>query len=145
MHDAEILVQVLILGLANGALFALIALGYTLVYGIIELINFAHGEVYMIGTFTALTIVLQFGLSRETPPGVLAAVLLLALGLAMLVCAVLNAAIERLAYRPLRNAPRLAPLISAIGVSFILLNVGLHWYGASQVRFPDLLPNVDLL
>lgn len=145
MHDAEILVQVLILGLANGALFALIALGYTLVYGIIELINFAHGEVYMIGTFTALTVVLQFGVSRSTPPGVLALVLLLALLVAMIACAVLNAAIERLAYRPLRNAPRLAPLISAIGVSFILLNVGLHWYGASQVRFPDLLPNEDLL
>ena len=66
MHDAEILVQVLILGLANGALFSLIALGYTLVYGIIELINFAHGEVYMIGTFVALTVVLQFGLTRSS-------------------------------------------------------------------------------
>jgi branched-chain amino acid transport system permease protein len=145
MFDAEILVQVLILGLANGALFALIALGYTLVYGIIELINFAHGEVYMIGTFAALTIVLQFGLTRTASPGMLALVLVLALLVAMLACALLNVAIERLAYRPLRNAPRLAPLISAIGVSFILLNVGLHWYGASQVRFPDLLPNIDLL
>jgi branched-chain amino acid transport system permease protein len=145
MHDLEILAQVLILGLANGALFALIALGYTLVYGIIELINFAHGEVYMIGTFTALTVVLQFGLTRNTPPGVLVVVLALALIIAMLVCALLNVTIERLAYRPLRNAPRLAPLISAIGVSFILLNVGLHWYGASQVRFPDLIPSTDLL
>ncbi len=145
MHDVEILIQVLILGLANGALFALIALGYTLVYGIIELINFAHGDVYMIGTFTALTVVLQFGLTRSTPPGLLAAVLVGALILAVLVCATLNVVIERLAYRRLRNAPRLAPLISAIGVSFILMNVGLHWYGASQVRFPDLLPSVDLL
>src|SRR5713226_7015764 len=109
MHDVEILVQVLILGLANGALFALIALGYTLVYGIIELINFAHGEVYMIGTFTALTVVLQFGLTRESTPGVLVVVLVLALVVAMLACALLNAVIERLAYRPLRNAPRLAP------------------------------------
>jgi branched-chain amino acid transport system permease protein len=145
MHEAEILAQVLILGLANGALFALIALGYTLVYGIIELINFAHGEVYMIGTFTALTVVLEFGVTRSSPPEVLVPVLLLALVVAMVVCALLNTLIERLAYRPLRNAPRLAPLISAIGVSFILLNVGLHWYGASQVRFPDLLPNVDIL
>ncbi len=145
MHEAEILAQVLILGLANGALFALIALGYTLVYGIIELINFAHGEVYMIGTFTALTVVLEFGVTRSSPPEVLLPVLLLALVVAMVVCALLNTLIERLAYRPLRNAPRLAPLISAIGVSFILLNVGLHWYGASQVRFPDLLPNVDIL
>jgi len=145
MHEAEILAQVLILGLANGALFALIALGYTLVYGIIELINFAHGAVYMIGTFTALTVVLEFGVTRSSPPEVLVPVLLLALVVAMVVCALLNTLIERLAYRPLRNAPRLAPLISAIGVSFILLNVGLHWYGASQVRFPDLLPNVDIL
>jgi branched-chain amino acid transport system permease protein len=145
LHDLEILAQVLILGLANGALFALIALGYTLVYGIIELINFAHGEVYMIGTFTALTVVLQFGLTRNTPPAVLVVVLALALIVAILVCAFLNVTIERLAYRPLRNAPRLAPLISAIGVSFILLNVGLHWYGASQVRFPDLIPSTDLL
>src|SRR5687767_13527212 len=127
MHDAEILIQVLILGLANGALFALIALGYTLVYGIVELINFAHGEVYMIGTFAALTVVLEIGVTRGTPPVELALVLLLALVIAMLLCAVLNAAIERIAYRPLRNAPRLAPLISAVGVSFILLNVGLHW------------------
>src|SRR5262245_63263217 len=106
MQEVEILVQVLILGLANGALFALIALGYTLVYAIIELINFAHGEVYMIGTSTALTVVLQFGVCRSTDAGVLALVLLLALLVAMIACAVLNAAIERLAYRPLRNAPR---------------------------------------
>src|ERR671938_217421 len=110
MHDAEILAQVLLHGLTNGALFALIALGYTLVYGIIELINFAHGEVYMIGTFVALTVVLQFGPTRSSPPATLALALVLALVVAMLVCALLNAAIERLAYRPLRNAPRLAPL-----------------------------------
>src|SRR5215207_3285691 len=145
MQGFEILVQVLILGITNGALYALIALGYTLVYGIVELINFAHGEVYMIGTFTALSVVLAAGLTRGSPPLVLAALLLLALVLSMLACAALNAAIERVAYRPLRNAPRLAALITAIGVSFILLNVGLHWYGASQLRFPDLLPDVDLL
>lgn len=145
MPDVEILLQVLILGITNGALYALIALGYTLVYGIIELVNFAHGDVYMIGTFTALTIVLAGGLQRSSPPLVLVALLLVALVLSMLVCAALNAAIERLAYRPLRNSPRLAALITAIGVSFILLNVGLHWYGASQVRFPDVLPDVDVL
>src|SRR5205085_6365938 len=87
MHDLEILVQILILGLANGALFALIALGYTLVYGIIELINFAHGEVYMIGTFTALTVVLELGVTRGSPPEMLALTLVLALVLAMVVCA----------------------------------------------------------
>ncbi|MBX5490725.1 MAG: branched-chain amino acid ABC transporter permease [Chloroflexi bacterium] len=145
MLDLEILLQVLILGVTNGALFALVALGYTLVYGIVELINFAHGDVYMIGTFTALTVVLGAGLSRGSSPLVLAAFLLVALLLAMLVCALLNAAIERVAYRPLRHAPRLAPLITAIGVSFILMNVGLYWYGASPLRFPDVLPNIDLL
>jgi branched-chain amino acid transport system permease protein len=145
MPDLEILLQVLLLGITNGALYALIALGYTLVYGIIELVNFAHGEVYMIGTFTALSVVLAAGLQRGSPPLLLAVMLVLAFLLAMLVCAALNATIERLAYRPLRNAPRLAALITAIGVSFILLNIGLHWYGASQVRFPDILPDIDLL
>jgi branched-chain amino acid transport system permease protein len=145
MLDLEILLQVLVLGLTNGALLALVALGYTLVYGIVELINFAHGDVYMIGTFTALTVVLGAGLSRGSPPLTLALYLLLALALAMLVCAALNALIERVAYRPLRHAPRLAALITAIGVSFILMNVGLYWYGASQVRFPDVLPNIDVL
>src|SRR3954468_13282017 len=95
MHDAEILVQVLILGLANGALFALIALGYTLVYGIIELINFAHGEVYMIGTFTALTVVLEAGVTRGSPPEVLVLTLVVALIISTAVCAGLNMAIER--------------------------------------------------
>jgi len=141
----ETLIQILILGLANGAVISLIALGYTLVYGIIELINFAHGDVYMIGTFTALTIVTSFALTRRTPPATLYPALLVALIAAMITCALLNVTIERLAYRRLRNAPRLAPLISAVGVSFILMNIGLHWKGASQVDFPNLLPRVDIL
>jgi branched-chain amino acid transport system permease protein len=142
--------QIFLIGLANGSLIALIALGYTLVYGIIELINFAHGDVFMIGTFIALSIVTwvpsMMGLSQPylMPPGVTALVLLATFFLCMVACGALNAFIERVAYRPLRHAPRLAPLISAIGVSFILINIGLHWKGASPVDFPNLLPNVDI-
>ena len=151
MQWYEQLAQILLIGLANGSLIALVALGYTLVYGIIELINFAHGDVFMIGTMLALTIltaapalagVPQAGL---LPPGLLIALLVLTMLACMVACGALNALIERVAYRPLRRAPRLAPLISAIGVSFILVNVGLHWKGASPVDFPNLLPNVDVL
>src|SRR5918911_1755308 len=147
----ETVLQVLLIGIANGALISLIALGYTMVYGIIELINFAHGDVFMIGTMVALTLVTWvpslLGLRRISQMDTLPLVGLLigALLIAMLGCAVLNATIERLAYRPLRQAPRLAPLISAIGVSFILVNIGLHWRGASQVDFPSPPPNIDIL
>jgi branched-chain amino acid transport system permease protein len=141
----DFLVQVLLIGLSNGLLLALIAIGYTLVYGIIELINFAHGEVFMLGTMLALTLVTAFGLSGATNPLLLFPVLLGILLVVMLFTAGLNTTIERLAYRPLRRAPRLAPLITAIGVSFILLNIGLLWKGASQVNFPTVIPVVDLL
>jgi len=147
----ELTLQILLIGIANGAIIALIALGYTLVYGIIELINFAHGEVFMIGTMTALTIItaipamLGLGRASQLEPPMIALLLVLALVSSVLVCAFLNAAIERLAYRHLRNAPRLAPLISAIGVSFILVNIGLFWKGASPVDFPNLIPNIDIV
>jgi branched-chain amino acid transport system permease protein len=146
----ETILQILLIGIANGALISLIALGYTMVYGIIELINFAHGDVFMIGTMISLTIITWvptvLGVRRASllDPGVLTLILVGTLLVAMIGCAVLNASIERLAYRRLRHAPRLAPLISAIGVSFILVNVGLHWKGASPVDFPALLPNIDI-
>ncbi len=146
------LVQFLIIGISNGAIIAIIALGYTMVYGIIELINFAHGDVYMIGVFTSLTVLSVTGTLESKDPGKIVFGLLLALIVAVVFCAVLNAAIERLAYRRLRNAPRLAPLISAIGMSFIIENIGLIWAaqawlvpsfgttgGASQKSFPDML------
>jgi branched-chain amino acid transport system permease protein len=145
------IIQVLLIGIANGAIIALIALGYTLVYGIIELINFAHGDVFMIGTMVSLTLVTWvpglFGVKQATQLPALALVGLIVGSLlaSILVCATLNVAIERVAYRRLRNAPRLAPLITAIGMSFILVNVGLVWKGASQVNYPDLLPRVDIL
>jgi len=146
------LVQFLIIGISNGAIIAIIALGYTMVYGIIELINFAHGDVYMIGVFTSLTVLSVTGTLQAKDPVRIILGLLLALVVAVVFCAILNATIERLAYRRLRNAPRLAPLISAIGMSFIIENVGLIWAaqawlvpsfgttgGASQKSFPDML------
>src|SRR3954469_8541088 len=126
-------------GLSNGAIYALIALGYTLVYGIIELINFAHGDVFMIGTLVSFGLWGTIGLTLTT--GTLGIIfgLLVALVVAMLVCGVLNVMIERVAYRPLRGAPKLAPLITAVGMSFILQNVGILWIGASQRGVPDLI------
>ena len=144
--------QYFIIGIANGSIIAIIALGYTMVYGIIELINFAHGDVYMIGVFTAMTVLSITGTIGAKGTAQIAFGLIAALVVAIVFCAGLNALIERVAYRRLRNAPRLAPLISAIGVSFILENIGLIWAGqawlvpsfgttggASQKAFPDLL------
>jgi branched-chain amino acid transport system permease protein len=114
-------------GLSNGTIWALIALGYTLVYGIIELINFAHGEVFMIGSFVSVSLWQTLGV---TPDNALIAILgsmLVGLVVAMLASSTLNVMIERVAYKPLRGAPKLAPLITAIGMSFILQNVGLLW------------------
>lgn len=149
------LVQFLIIGIANGAIIAIIALGYTMVYGIIELVNFAHGDVYMIGVFTSLTVLSMTGTLNATDPGRIILGLLLALVVSILVGAGLNATIERIAYRRLRNSSRLASLISAIGVSFILENLGLIWAaqswlvpsfgttgGASQKVFPDMLGKI---
>ncbi len=144
LSDPRLFLQVLLIGISNGAVIALVALGYTLVYGIIELINFAHGDVFMLGSMLALTLVQALALDRASA-GEVALLLPLVLVLVMLFTGVLNAAIERVAYRPLRHAPRLAPLISAIGTSFILVNIGLHWKGASQVNFPDVIPAKNLL
>ena len=131
--------QLLIIGLATGAIYSLIALGYTMVYGIIELINFAHGDIFMIGTFVTITILNLLGVTdTSTPSGwVLVSLLVIACLGSMLVCAVLGVVIERVAYRPLRNAPRLAPLISAIGVSLILEDLGKLWKGVTDIPFPQ--------
>jgi branched-chain amino acid transport system permease protein len=114
-------------GLSNGTIWALIALGYTLVYGIIELINFAHGEVFMIGSFVTVSIWQTLGATPDNSIVAILGSMLVGLVLAMLASGSLNVMIERVAYKPLRNAPRLAPLITAIGMSFILQNVGLLW------------------
>lgn len=135
--------QELVVGLATGAIYALIALGYTMVYGIIELINFAHGDIFMIGTLVAITIFNIMGVTTSSHPTGLPLVAILVVGClgSMLVCALLGVVIERVAYRPLRNAPRLAPLITAIGVSLILEDVGKLWKGVSYVSFPQILPS----
>ena len=126
-------------GISNGAIWALVAIGYTLVYGIVELINFAHGEVFMIGSFISAAFFLSIGLHKGSNAIELFFGLLLTLVVAMVGAGMLNAMIERVAYRPLRNAPKLAPLITAVGFSFILQNVGLLWKGGSQVGIPDLI------
>ena len=126
-------------GLSNGAIWALIALGYTLVYGIIQLINFAHGDVFMIGSFAAVGLYGTFGLATGNPVIGLAAGLFGVLVVTMITCGLLNVMIERVGYRPLRSAPKLAPLITAVGFSFILQNVGILWLGPQQVAAPDLI------
>ena len=141
----NLFLQELVNGITTGAIYALIALGYTMVYGIIELINFAHGDIFMIGTYVCVTIFAAFGItiSSSAPTGfALVGVLLIALLGSMLICAVLGVVIERVAYRPLRNAPRIAPLISAIGVSLILEDIAKLWKGINFVTFPQIFPQI---
>jgi branched-chain amino acid transport system permease protein len=145
VKDWSLFFRVFEIGLTNGALYALVALGYTLVYGIMELINFAHGDVFMIGGMIAATVALQmFNLQEGSAIGPLVAGILVALVFAMGGCAVLNAGIERVAYKPLRRAPRLVPLITAIGMSFILEDVALIWKGSQPVALPRTLPHSTL-
>ena len=137
--DLSRLGQNIFQGLSNGSIWALIAVGYTLVYGIIELINFAHGDVFMLGSFVSAGLFGTIGLTLVTGPAGLFVGLLLTLLIAMIACGSLNVMIERVAYRPLRNAPKLAPLITAVGFSFILQNVGLLWRGGSPASVPNLI------
>jgi len=153
VKDPGQFVSQLLIGITNGAIIALIALGYTLVYGIVELINFAHGDNFMIGSFVGVTILSGtfLGLGFFAPidsgsgTGIRIIGVLLALVVAMLVCGLINVGIERVAYKPLRNSPRLAVLITAIGMSFILQNVGLVWKGSFQISFPSLISNSNAL
>jgi branched-chain amino acid transport system permease protein len=144
-HDLSRIGQNLAEGISDGAIWALIAIGYTLVYGIIELINFAHGDVFMIGSFTGAGFWGSIGLGLTTGPLGLVFGLLLTLIISMVTCGALNVLIERVAYRPLRNAPKLAPLITAVGFSFILQNVGLLWLGGSQQSVNDLIGSANTL
>jgi branched-chain amino acid transport system permease protein len=137
-HDLSVIGTNLAEGLASGSVWALIAIGYTLVYGIIELINFAHGDVFTMGSFTGASIWTTLGLTLATGPIGLIFGLLLTLVLTMLITGSLNVLIERVAYKPLRRAPKLAPLITAIGFSFVLQNVGLLWQGGNPVAVLDL-------
>ena len=142
----EQILQTIIIGIANGMIFALVALGYTLVYGIIELINFAHGEVFMLGSFMALVLISTvFKITADTPFALMVGQVLVVIVITMLATATLNVSIERVAYRPLRNAPKLAPLISAIGMSFVLQNVALLLFGPANEGVDRILPNINLL
>ncbi len=152
----ETFVQQLVLGLVNGMVFALIALGYTMVYGILELINFAHGDLFMLAAFLALTLVGMLGLDAAS-----GATLVVAIPAIIATCVVfaggLNWMVDKLVYKPLRGAPKLAPLVSAIGVSFMFMNLGLFWGGvpmdvfgggtaaAAPKGFPNLLPSTNIL
>lgn len=137
------LLQQIINGLAKGSIYSLIALGYTMVYGIVELINFAHGDIFMLGSFIALAVFGLLGITGTVDGGILVVlgVILLMLIITMLLTGLLGVAVERIAYKPLRNAPKLAPLISAIGMSFILQNIGQIWRGPSPVPFPSVFRN----
>ena len=151
MTSLQLFCQQLANGLTIGAIYALIALGYTMVYGVIQLINFAHGEVFMVGAYLALTVLLVLGMAHPVVGLPLLAVLLACAVVAMGGCGLLGYGIERLAYRPLRprpaestsrggQAPRLTALITAIGMSFFLQNAVMLLYGATDRQFPALIP-----
>jgi branched-chain amino acid transport system permease protein len=157
--DTSRFIEVTFIGFTNGSIFALVALGYTLVYGIIELINFAHGDNFMIGSFETHSIVTQGAFELPLYPTTIVLAIPLgtaavasssgwerayAIGMAiffsMLLCMTINVTIERIGYKPLRNQPRLAPLITAIGFSFLLQNIGLIWKDASPQPVPNIFP-----
>ena len=152
MTDLEVLIQQLISGLSNGMIIALIAIGYTLVYGIVELINFAHGDVVMLGGFFALTLIDPTFVANPST----GTFVLLVIGAGMF-CGLINLLVDRFFYLPIRRSPRISQLVTAIGVSFVLMNIGLLWglvplesFGmgvapASPKDFPSLLPTDNLL
>ena len=140
LYDPAQFLTVAIQGLKNGALYALIALGYTMVYGIIQLINFAHGDLFMLGTMMSAFVVTT--VLGQTKPGAAGyAAFAVALVVSMAFCGGLNIGIERFAYRRLRRAPKLAPLITAVGVSFVLQFIGLRWNGSGQKQWQSVLPD----
>lgn len=138
----DIFLQQIINGLVLGSIYALIALGYTMVYGVLGIINFAHGEVLMIGAMVSLSLLgLILNLTSGLPGWL---TLLIVLLVTMAVCAGLSYWIERIAYRPLRNAPRLAPLISAIGMSILLQTIAMMIWSRNPMTYPQLLPAVPI-
>jgi branched-chain amino acid transport system permease protein len=155
--------EVTLIGVTNGSIYALVALGYTLVYGIIELINFAHGDNFMLGTFqtnsmvnegsfqiplfpTTFVLAIPLGAAATSSSSAGQKIYTVAICLlcSILFCMVINVAIERMAYKPLRNQPRIVPLITAIGFSFILQDVGLVWKDAGPQPLPSILPTGDI-
>lgn len=158
MTLTDVIVQQAITGLSNGLIIALVALGYTMIYGIIELINFAHGDLVMLGSFAALTVIGACGFQAGPPGSVPWMAVTVLLIIVPIFSAGVNWGIDRLAYRPLRNAPKLNALVAAIGVSFVVVNLGLFWGGmplpgfgtaaanaSAPKDFPDLLGYRNLL
>lgn len=156
LTGAEVFVQQLVNGLSNGMIIALIAIGYTMVYGIVELINWAHGDLFMLGAFLTLTLVGLLGIAAWTGPFAVVGVVLLLI-CAALFCGTVNLLVDRFAYRPLRAAPRLTLLVTAIGLSFVFINLGLFWGGlpmqvfsggvaaAAPKAFPSLVPSATMI
>ena len=132
-------IQQIINGLVLGSMYALIALGYTMVYGVLNLINFAHGDILMIGAMVGLSILKLIQAYAPDLPGIVK--LMIAIAGAIPVCVIVNLVIERIAYRPLRNAPRLAPLITAIGVSILLQTFAMMIWGRSPLAMPQVMPS----
>lgn len=145
MTQTEFFIQLIINGVTLGSYLALIALGYTMVYGIIELINFAHGDVYMLGFLISLTFLGILSVNRTLGGWQLWVTIFGVMVVTMAGTGTINMLIDRLAYKPLRRAPRLAPLITAIGMSFMLENLGMIWKGPSQINYPNIFPTIDIL
>ena len=146
VEDPTRFVNVGIIGATNGAIYGLIALGYTLVYGILQLINFAHGDVFALSGLVASTMIISvFGLDESTAVLMIVLGLLGTLAVTIPLFAIVNATIERIAYKPLRNAPRLAPLITAVGMSFIVSNISLALYGVDFESVPNFIPRTDAI
>ncbi|MCR3922560.1 MAG: branched-chain amino acid ABC transporter permease [Firmicutes bacterium] len=150
MGVLEQVIQQLINGISLGSVYALIALGYTMVYGIIKLINFAHGEIFMIGSFVGYFFNTSFDLSSKITArwpamegtfSVYFIDIIATIGVAMIVCATLGMVVERLAYKPLRGAHRVAALMTAVGVSLFFQNLAIYWIGAEPKGYPRLLPS----
>jgi branched-chain amino acid transport system permease protein len=145
MTPLEFFLQQSFVGLTIGSYLALIALGYTMVYGIIELINFAHGDLFGLGFLVSLTIFPLLGVTAPLMPQAAFIIVPAVMLITMLVAGALNVLIDRVAYRPLRNAPRLAPLITAVGVSFMLENIFAIWKTPGQIFYPAYLPSTLIL
>src|SRR5262245_33033487 len=145
MTGSEVFLQQVLNGITIGAYLALIALGYTMVYGIIELINFAHGDLFTAGFLISLGLFGFFGAEGTLYDFELIWKFTVILLLTMVIVGLMNVTIDRIAYKPLRKAPRLAPLITAVGMSFALENVYANVFGPSQINYPDFFPRVDIL
>ncbi len=144
MNTVILYAQYIVNGLTLGAIYSLIALGYTMVYGILKFINFAHGDILMVGAFIGL-FVYQALMSISSNPAFIMLSFFIAMVVSMAFCALLGMFIERVAYKPLRNASRLAPLLSAIGVSFILSNLAAWMWGTTSRRFPYPFDNTPIV